>query len=43
MIDTALTVAALVCFVLAAINVTSPRANLIAIGLACWVATALTY
>lgn len=39
MIDTVLLIFALVCFVLAALNVASPRVNLVAVGLACWVAT----
>jgi hypothetical protein len=34
-------VAAVVCFVLATFNVSSPRANLIAAGLACFAAAAL--
>jgi len=38
-IDTVLLIFALVCFVLAALNVASPRVNLVAVGLACWVAT----
>ena len=41
MTHTILTVFALVFFVLAALNVPSPRLNLIAAGLACWVATLL--
>ena len=41
MIHTVLFAAALVCFILAAVNVASPRVNLIAAGLACWVAAAL--
>ena len=32
---------AFVCFVLAAIGVGLPRVNLLALGLACWVLTAL--
>lgn len=45
MFDTILLVVALVsfvvAFVLSALNVNVPRLNLIALGLACWVATAL--
>jgi len=41
MTDTILLVFALVFFVLAALNVPSPRLNLTAAGLACWVATLL--
>jgi len=41
MANIALHVAALVCFVLAAVNVASPRLNLLAVGLACWVASLL--
>jgi|SoiMethySBSTD1v2_1073268.scaffolds.fasta_scaffold4022184_2 hypothetical protein len=41
MTDTILTVFALVFFVLAAVNVPSPRLNLIAAGLACLTATLL--
>ena len=40
-INIILLVAALVCFVLAAVQVAHPRVNLIAVGLACWVATLL--
>ena len=40
MIDTVLLVAALICFIAAAIGV-SARVNLVAVGLACWVATSL--
>ena len=40
MIDTVLLVAALICFIAAAIGV-SARVNLVAVGLACWVATPL--
>ena len=40
-VDVVLIVAALVCFVLAAVNVASPRLNLIAAGLALWVASVL--
>jgi len=39
MIHTALLIAALVCFVLAAAGVATSRANLLALGLACWVAS----
>ena len=41
MAHTVLIVAALVLFVLAAVNVSSPRLNLTAAGLACWVASLL--
>lgn len=41
MAHTILIVAALVCFILATVNVSSPRANLTAAGLACWVASLL--
>ena len=41
MIHMILLVFALVFFVLAAINVPSPKVNLIAAGLACWVASIL--
>lgn len=41
MTDTILLVFALVLFVLAALNIPSPRINLIAAGLACWVASLL--
>lgn len=37
----ALVVVALICFILAALNVPSPRVNLIAAGLASWVASLL--
>jgi hypothetical protein len=40
MIDTILLIAALICFIAAAIGVNA-RVNLVAVGLACWVATAL--
>jgi hypothetical protein len=40
-IDLVLIVAALICFILAALNVASPRLNLLAAGLACWVASLL--
>lgn len=36
-----LLVLALVCFILAAVGVNSPRLNLTAAGLACWVASLL--
>lgn len=36
-----LLVFAFVCFVLAAIGVSSPRLNLLATGLACWIAAQL--
>lgn len=36
-----LLVAALICFILSAINVGSPRVNLQSAGLACWVASQL--
>jgi hypothetical protein len=41
MAHTVLIVAALVLFVLASVNVSSPRLNLTAAGLACWVASLL--
>jgi len=41
MISTILLVFALVLFVLAAINVPSPKVSLVAAGLACWVAANL--
>lgn len=41
MLDMILIIAALVCFILAAVGVNSPRVNLLAAGLACWVATLL--
>jgi len=41
MSDTVLLVFALVLFILAAVGVPSPRLNLLAAGLACWVATLL--
>lgn len=41
MLDTVLLVFALVLFVLAAVGVKSPQLNLVAAGLACWVATLL--
>ena len=40
-LDTVLLVLALVCFVLAAVQVTSPKMNLLALGLALWVASVL--
>jgi hypothetical protein len=40
-VDIVLIVAALVCFILAAVNVASPRVNLVAAGLALWVASVL--
>jgi hypothetical protein len=40
-IHTALLIVALVCFVLAGVNVASPRVNLVAIGLAAWIASVL--
>ena len=41
-IDLVLLIAALICFALAAFNFTpSPRINLVALGLALWVLTAL--
>ena len=36
--DYALTIAALICFLLAAVN-TGGKINLVALGLACWIAT----
>ena len=39
MIITILLVAALICFILAAFNVSVPRLNLVALGLAFWVLT----
>lgn len=41
MIGLALMIAALVLFILAAISVPVPRVNLVAAGLACWVAAQL--
>ena len=41
MAHTVLIVAALVCFILATVNVASPRVNLLAACLACWVASLL--
>lgn len=41
MLDMILIIAALVCFILAAVGVNLPRVNLLAAGLACWVATLL--
>jgi len=41
MSDVVLLVFALVLFVLAAVGVPSPRVNLLAAGLACWVGTLL--
>lgn len=38
-IDLVLLILALVCFLAAAANVSSPRVNLLAAGLACWVAS----
>jgi hypothetical protein len=40
-IDLVLLVLALVCFLAAAANVSSPRVNLVAAGLACWIASLL--
>jgi hypothetical protein len=40
-IDLVLLILALVCFLAAAANVSSPRINLIAAGLACWIASLL--
>lgn len=36
-----LLIVGLVCFIIAAINRWSPQVNLIALGLACWIATAI--
>ena len=41
MIDLILLIAALICFIAAALGVNARGINLIAVGLACWVATAL--
>lgn len=41
MLTTILLIAAFICFVLAAFGVASPRVNLVALGLALWVLTAL--
>ena len=41
-IDFILLVIALICFIAAAIGVNAGRVNLVAVGLACWVATLLT-
>jgi hypothetical protein len=40
-IDLVLLILALVCFLAAAVNVPSPRLNLVAAGLAAWVASLL--
>jgi len=40
-IDLVLLILALVCFLAASFNVSSPRINLVAAGLACWVLTLL--
>jgi len=40
-LDTVLLVVALVCFLAAAANVSSPRVNLVAAGLALWMASVL--
>ena len=40
MIDTALLIIALVCFIAAALGINA-RVNLVAVGLACWVLTSL--
>lgn len=40
-VDSFLLVASLLLFILAAVSVQSPRINLVAAGLACWVATFL--
>lgn len=40
-VDLILLIAAFVCFVLAAIGVAVPRLNLLALGLALWVLTAI--
>jgi hypothetical protein len=40
-IDTVLLVIALICFIAEAIGLSAPRVSLLAVGLACWVATAL--
>jgi len=40
-LDSVLLVVALVCFVLAALQVAAPRVNLLAAGLACWVLSVL--
>jgi hypothetical protein len=39
--DFVLILLAFICFVAAALQVSSPRVNLVAAGLACWVATLL--
>jgi hypothetical protein len=41
MISTVLLIAAFILFVLAAVGVPSPRVNLVAAGLACWVLASL--
>jgi hypothetical protein len=41
MVSLILLIAALVLFIVAAVGVTSPRVNLTAAGLACWVASAI--
>jgi hypothetical protein len=40
-LHTALVLVALICFVLAAVQVPSPRVNLVATGLAFWIASVL--
>lgn len=40
-LDRLLLIAAFILFVLSALGVSSPRVNLLAAGLACWVATLL--
>jgi len=40
-IDLVLLLLALICFVLAALQVAAPRVNLLAAGLACWVLSLL--
>jgi hypothetical protein len=39
MLDTVLLVFAFVLFILAGVNVSHPKLNLTALGLACWIAT----
>jgi len=41
MLATMLLIAALILFILAAINIPVPKVNLVAAGLACWVASSL--
>jgi hypothetical protein len=40
-VDLVLLIVAFICFVLAAIGIPAGRVNLVALGLACWVLTAI--